>query len=94
MSDPGYWKNETGGRLRPAVEAYLSGEQLSPEQIATIRAYLRQWINAGVWDQNPNHTDDSRGWLDDMRSCVDGLTSQEAIKTWIKIAITLGMDPL
>lgn len=39
---PGFWMNETSGVLRPAVEAYLRREPMTPNQIAAMRAYLRQ----------------------------------------------------
>jgi hypothetical protein len=38
--------NETSGALRPAMEAYLYGEPMQPIQVAAVRAYLRQWMEA------------------------------------------------
>src|SRR4029079_16075018 len=46
---PGYWMNEQSGVLRPAIEAYLRHQSKTPIQIATVRAYLRQWIGAPAW---------------------------------------------
>ena len=46
MTAPGYWQNETSGVLRLAVERYLSQWKLSREEVSTMRAYFRQWINA------------------------------------------------
>ena len=40
LSAPGYWKHETSGVLRPAVEAYLGGGPMTGSQIAAMRAYL------------------------------------------------------
>lgn len=82
---PGYWLYETSGVLRPAVEAYLTGRPLSGEQIAALRAYLRQWIAA-----------DWRGGaeLAELRAAIDGLTNREAIKAWLDRAEPLGIDPL
>lgn len=47
---PGYWMDETSGVLRPAVEAYLHGRDMTPEEIVAMRAYLRQWIMATTWN--------------------------------------------
>jgi hypothetical protein len=81
---PGYWMHETSGVLRPAVEAYLNRATMTPEQIATIRAYLRQWICAPVW----------KGEFEDLLGRIDGLTSREAICEWLDDAADWGIDPL
>ncbi len=45
---PHFWMTEQTGRLADAVEVYMNGERLSPEQLATIKAYLRQYIERAV----------------------------------------------
>jgi hypothetical protein len=80
---PGYWMNETSGVLRPAVEAYLNNEPMSEEEIAAMRAYLRQWI-AGF------HGDDAA----DLAARVDKLTSRKPITDWLNDALAVGIDPL
>jgi len=82
---PGFWMNETSGVLRPAIETYLDGGNLPPEQVVTMRAYLRQWIDAPGW-LGPE--------VEQLRSEIDGLTSHSAIKNWINQASELGIDPL
>lgn len=82
---PGYWMHETSGVLRPAVMAYLEGDDMTPEHIAAMRAYLRQWIEAPAW----------RGFIvDDLRRTLDGLTSRPAIREWLDLADEAGIDPL
>lgn len=84
MSDPGFWMSETTGQLRPAVEAYLAGGAMTEEQIAAMRAYLRQWM-AGPW----------RGaGIPDLRRRIDGLTTRQAIDAWLDDALARGIDPL
>jgi hypothetical protein len=83
---PGFWMNETSGVLRPAVEAYLRWEPLSAAQIAALRAYLRQWIEAYAWLEEDE--------LFTLRQEVDQLTSREAIDRWLDAALDLGIDPL
>lgn len=83
MSEPGYWMAESTGVLRPAVEAYLHGEPLTPAQIAAMRAYLRQWIFA-----------DWGGDVEDLRGGIDELTSRSAIAAWLDRAEQLGINPL
>jgi hypothetical protein len=92
--EPGYWMWETSGVLRPAVEAYLNGEPLTPDDIAVMRAYLRQWIRAAIWDRNPHASPTEKAWLAGMRDDVDELTSRAAIKRWLDLAFDHGIDPL
>lgn len=82
---PGYWKNETSGVLRPAVEAYLKGGPMTGEQIAAMRAYLRQWINAPGW---------VAPCLPELRADIDNLTTWTAIDRWIHRAYAWEIDPL
>lgn len=82
---PGYWMNETSGVLRPAVEAYLRNETMTPEHIAAMRAYLRQWIMAPAW-MGPE--------VDELRASLDGLTTRGAITAWLDQAMDAGIDPL
>lgn len=94
MSEPGYWIYETSGVLRPVIRAYLNDDPMTGEQIAAMRAYLRQWIGADVWDKNPYARDCDREWLAELRAEIDGLTSREAIKAWLEKASVGGIDPL
>jgi hypothetical protein len=82
---PKFWMHEQGGRLEPAIWALLEGDQLSDDQIPLVRAYLRQWIDALVW-QGPA--------IDELRRGVDGLTTTEAIRRWLGDALRMGIDPL
>lgn len=82
---PAYWMNETSGVLRPAIEAFCRGDDLTEEQIAAIRAYLRQWIASPAW-QGPT--------VDHLRISVDGLISEGTIRAWLMIAAREGIDPL
>jgi hypothetical protein len=91
---PGYWMYETTGVLRPVIEAYLGGEPMTEAQIAAMRAYLRQWIGAPVWDTNPHAGPMEHAWLAGMRARIDDLTSRKAIANWLNDAVTGGIDPL
>jgi hypothetical protein len=82
---PGYWMYETSGVLRPAIEAYLCRRVMTEPQIAAMRTYLRQWINAPGWG-GPK--------LAQLRADIERLTTQAAIARWLKIAELEGIDPL
>jgi hypothetical protein len=84
-SGMGYWMFDTSGVLRPAVEAYLHNGNMAPEQIAALRAYLRQWIFSPFWRGDE---------LDELRRGIDGLTSRAAIDAWLDAAEMAGIDPL
>jgi hypothetical protein len=82
---PGYWMYETSGGLRPAIVAYLQGDRLSEEEIALIRAYLRQWIMAPAWGGPA---------VDALRAGIDRLTTRQAIARWLDVALGENIDPL
>lgn len=85
QSLPGYWMNETTGVLRPAVEAFLAGGEMTAAQIAAMRAYLRQWAMAPGWrgDEIP-----------ELRARLDGLTTRAALVAWVNDATEAGLDPI
>lgn len=85
MTGPGYWMHETTGVLRPAVEAYLRGDEMTTDHIAAMRAYLRQWIASPVW---------SGPAVPGLRAKIDDLISRGAIQMWLAIAEREGLDPL
>jgi hypothetical protein len=82
---PGYWMDEQTGCLRPAVVAYLKAAPLSEAQIAALRAYCRQWVHADGF-AGPD--------VDELRAMIDGLTSREALDSWMLKAMLAGIDPL
>jgi len=94
MSAPDYWMDETGGKLRPAVARYLNGADLSADDIALIAAYLRQWIDSPVWDDNPHLQDSGRAELAWLRKGVRQLNTRRGIEVWITLAVDFGVDPL
>ena len=55
------------------------------DEIAAMRAYLRQWIMAPAW-QGPA--------IDALRAGIDGLTSRQAIRRWLDLALDENIDPL
>ena len=82
---PGYWMHETGGQLRPAIEALLWGGQLTNDQVPIVRDYLRQWI-AGPWiPEEP---------VQCLRDRIDGLACTGDILSWLEDADAIGIDPL
>lgn len=76
--------HETTGVLRPAIMAYLNHDEMTGEQIAAMRAYLRQWA-AGPW-VGPG--------VETLRADVDRLQTRDALVQWIELAVALGLDPL
>lgn len=82
---PGYWRYESSGILKPAIEAYLNGEPMSLTQVAAMCAYLRQWINSPLW-KGPE--------IDGLRDSVHSLTNRAQIDRWLDEAMDAGIDPL
>lgn len=82
---PGYWMFETSGVLRPAIEAFLNGGEMTGSQIAAMRAYLRQWIACSLW-VGP--------MVDVLRTQVDEIATRADIDRWLNRAAAEGIDPL
>ena len=82
---PRYWTTETTRRLRPAIVAYLNGLPMTDEHSSTMRAYLRQWIEADGF-VGPT--------VNDLRVMVGGLTTRPDIDDWLTLALEEGIDPL
>ena len=82
---PGFWMNETSGVLRPAVEAFAYGDQMTGEQIAAVRAYFRQWI------ATPGFIGPV---VDELRTRIDSLTTVHALRSWCRRAAEEGIDPI
>jgi hypothetical protein len=94
MTAPGYWMDETGSELAPAIKRYLDGADLTTRDLWLIRAYIRQWIDSPVWDANPAQTASSRLELAALRTLARSLNSRESIADWLALAENFGVDPL
>jgi hypothetical protein len=58
---------------------------MSEAHVAAMRAYLRQWIMAPVWDGFE---------IMSLRKGIDALTSRAAIHRWLVCALAVEIDPL
>jgi hypothetical protein len=76
---------ETTGILAPVIEAYLHGRWLDKTAISVMRAYLRQWIMAPVWDGVG---------VDELRASVSLIRTRSDIQSWLDAALDEGIDPL
>jgi len=95
LRPPGYWMQEVGGELIPAVKRYLEGtDPLSVRDVALIRAYLVQWIDSPVWDLNPYGNDSLSEELKELRRAAPELRNRRQIEHWVEVAADWGMDPL
>jgi len=94
LRPPGYWMNETGGELVPAITRYLDGLRLSPRDVTLIRLYLQQWIGSPVWDTNPALDDAGRETLARLRETAGRVTDRKSIHAWIEAAIDFEVDPI
>jgi hypothetical protein len=79
---PNHWMDESTGVLRPVVEAYLSGQRLSAEQLLVMRAYLHQWM------EEPWKTP----MLDVLRTQIGDIATQEDLDRWVARALEADID--
>ena len=94
MTPPGYWMDETAGWLIPAMRRFLEEGELSARDLELIRAYIQQWIDSPVWDQNPAQTLSGRAELKTLRHLAHALTDRRSIADWLGRAEDQGLDPL
>ena len=76
------------------MERYIRGEELSLRDVWLVRDYLRQWVEAPVWEQNPHMTFQGQVELVKLRAKVLGAKTKEQIDSCIELATDMGMDPL
>ena len=91
---PKYWRNETGGALRIAVENYLNRQVMTVRDVALMRAYLCQWIESPVWELNPSLDVRGRASLAFLRLRARRILTVQDIHRWIADATAQGHDPL
>ena len=85
------WQDETSGVLIGAIRAYLEWRQheMSEEQIAVVREWLRYYIMAPCW-VDP----DGDGKLEALRRRVVLLKSSAEIDAWMDECLEMGIDPI
>lgn len=83
---PKFWMNESSGILKPVIEAYVNGKELTDKQIALMRAYLYQWVAAPVWIQTAA--------LEILKLRVAAIKTNDDLRTAISKAVEMNIDPL
>jgi hypothetical protein len=91
---PKYWRHEQSGILEPVITRYLEVKPLDAVDIGIMRAYLRQWFNSPVWDMNPHNCQKNAQELETLRRRVHSISTNDDIKSVLKYALHLGIDPL
>ena len=97
---PRYWRHETGGALRVAVENYLNNRLKTVRDVVLMRAYLCQWIDSPVWEMNPHLTEGgpaalaALAALNALRLRARRIQTVADIHRWIHDALAEGHDPL
>lgn len=94
VTEPRYWMHEASGILRPVVEAYLRHRRLDATEIAIMRDYLCQWVDATGWDCNPYATKEHRAELKQLRAFARRISTLEDIDECLRLAGDSHMDPL
>jgi hypothetical protein len=91
---PRYWMQETSGILEPVIVAYLHREPMDEMQVSILRAYLRQWIDATVWNDNPFADGNDQAAIEELRESVKYLATRDDIEAWLRRALVSGIDPI
>jgi len=85
VQPPGYWRYETTGRLRPAVETLLAGGALTGAEIVLVREYLARWIEAPAWHGAE---------VEILRKSVQTIRTMPELHRWLDHALMAGITPL
>jgi len=91
---PGYWRYEVSGKLAEAMMRFIQGEPLTLINLAVIHVYLKQWVDAPAWDQNPFLNENGRADLWALRRQANEARTEPAMRRLIERLVELGMDPL
>lgn len=91
---PNYWTFETGGELRPAIERYICGEELTVRDLYLIKAYLKQWVDSPAWEANPHLTPEGVAQLSLLRAKVSQARTAPQLVACVELAGEMGMNPL
>jgi len=83
---PKFWMYESSGVLATAVTRYLQGDDLTPEEVDLLKAYLWQWYKSPVWEPS--------GTLEALRLRVAAIATRQDIDDIIEAGLEIGMDPL
>lgn len=84
---PKCWQDGLEAEMfKPIVKQYLEHGTLDAEGIAVMRAYLRYWINSPSWNKTYE--------LSDLRDRVTRIENVEDLRTWLRDARKLGIEPL
>lgn len=93
---PPYWRNETSGNLREAIETYIrykAKEIQNPPtttHIKLIKSYLAMWIYSPAYIQSPGFEAEKKI----LRDTVEHINSVQDIDRWLDAAMEIGIDPL
>jgi hypothetical protein len=93
---PKYWKDETSGQMTKAVNAYWSPsrrDELSPENIASLKLYLIHWAEAPCYKNNEYATAVDLVQLDKAIKEAHNINNTEDISITVNILMQLGIDP-
>jgi hypothetical protein len=108
---PNYWKDETSGQMAKAVEAYWDHsrrDELSPENIASLKLYLIHWAEAPCYSrllggklptQNATYRNSEYATaldlfqLDKAIAIAHNINNTEDISIAVNLLMQLGIDP-
>jgi hypothetical protein len=85
MTARGYSVDRTGGVLRPAVEAYLHGGEMTSTELMALQAYLKRSITTPNWQGEV---------VEGLRERVEDLDTRKKLEAWLDDALDIGIDPL
>jgi hypothetical protein len=99
MTARGHGMDRTGSLLRPAVEAYLHGGEMTPTGLMALQAYLKRSIEAPNWrgehiEGLREGTEDLYDRIEDLRERVEDIGTREKLEAWLDDALDIGIDPL
>lgn len=78
---PRFWMEEQSGTLADAVEPYMRGEKLSPQQVEIMRIYLRQYVERAVLASNANRAK-LLTRIDKLRNTSDIIHFADELAEW------------
>lgn len=82
---PHFWMTEQTGRLAEAIEVYMNGERLAPEDLTLIKLYLKQYLERAVLTGDANRAR--------LLQQLAGLKTTREIERFADDIADLGIEP-
>jgi hypothetical protein len=89
---PRYWRDHLSS-YGESMGRYIAGEDMTIMDLMIVQTYLRQWVQSPVWEDEQRPAA-ARLALSLLRMKARRANTREQLRSCMKMAAEMGMDPL